>query len=141
MRFEIPAHLIPRLRAMQSNWRNKSAKAVGLEDAVRLFSDFGKDTYMTFDGRFIIDPWLDQGPLYETSDPKEAYSAFLLGAKQWEAPWLLEMLPTRPGNAPDCEVCKGRGFVRLPSSFKDAHGKPAEIVCQVCGGLGWLTST
>ncbi|HWT03724.1 MAG TPA: hypothetical protein VN256_25975 [Pyrinomonadaceae bacterium] len=135
MRIEIPAHLIPKLRAMQADWRNNVAKDVGLEDAVLLVIDLFTHTFMTFDGRFLLYDSLEDGPPLETSDPKEAYGAILLGAKRWHAPWLLELLPARPGDAPDCGVCKGKGFI---SPLKDTQGKPIEFVCHGCGGLGWI---
>lgn len=68
------------------------------------------------------------------TDPKEAWSAVIVGAEVWDFPELLRLLPTRPPNAQDCDQCKGTGWV----SWVDAVGKEGRVVCwDRCGGLGW----
>ncbi len=137
MNFEIPKHLIPKLRELQSK-QNYPDDVLKSEDAVVMTSGLGPAMYLTFDGRIIIHPYMDDESPREASDPKEAYSAIVVGAKTRGIPELLFLLPPRPNDAMDCSACQSSGWMVFG---KDMDGKPIEIVCWECGGIGWATRT
>jgi hypothetical protein len=133
-RFHIPEDLIPELRSLRVRQRDWSA-LIDAEDVVHLFYGLGPARFLAFDGRVLVDPsdW-DETDAYEVTDPKEAWSAIVVGANVWSFPDLLRLLPARPPNARDCPQCKGTGWV----SWVDAVGKAGRVVCwDRCGGLGW----
>jgi hypothetical protein len=134
-RFQIPEDLIPRLRglrARQRDWR----EVIDAEDVVHLFYGLGPARFLACDGRVLVDnfDWDDSGA-YEVTDPKEAWSAVVVGADVWRFPELLRLLPARPPDAKDCVQCKGTGWV----CWVDAEGRKGRVVCwDHCGGLGWV---
>jgi DnaJ-class molecular chaperone len=62
----------------------------------------------------------------------------VIGAKVRDTPELLSLLPPRSNDARDCAFCEGEGSGWV-SFMMDIHGKPIEMVCAECGGVGWLT--
>src|ERR1051325_3900959 len=133
MRFEIPANLIPKLRELQSE-QDYPDDVLRLEDAVVLTLGLGPAMYLTFDGRVIVHAYMEDEPPRESSDPKEAYTAIVVGADTRGAPELLSLLPPRPSDAIDCAACRGSGWIKMG---RDIYGEPAKISCWECGGLGW----
>jgi hypothetical protein len=134
-RFRIPDDMIPHLRnlrARQQPWR----ELIEAEDVVHLYYGLGPARFLTFDGRVLVDNWdWDETGAYEVSNPKEAWTAVVVGADIWDFPELLWLLPERPPDAVDCPVCDGLGYV-FPSS---PDGRQYKIVCRDrCGGLGWV---
>jgi hypothetical protein len=134
-RFELPDDLIPKLRALragQKDWR----EVIDAEDVVHLYYGLGPAMFLTFDGRVLVDSFdWDETGAFEVSDPKQAWTAVIVGAKVWNFPDLLQLLPVRQQNASDCPQCKGTGRV----SWVDAVGKEGSVVCwDRCGGLGWI---
>jgi hypothetical protein len=134
-RFHIPENLISKLRSLrarQQNWR----ELIDKEDVVHLFYGLGPARFLAFDGRILVDPYdWDETDAYEVTNPKEAWSAIVVGADIWSFPELLRLLPARPLHAIDCSQCKGTGWV----SWVDAEGKEGRVVCRDrCGGLGWV---
>jgi hypothetical protein len=137
-RFQIPADLMLILRGLQASQRDWRP-LIDAEDVVGLYYGLGPAQFLTFDGRVVVDnfDW-DETGAYEVTDPKEAWSAVVVGAKVWNVPELLRLLPIRPPNAIDCVQCKGTGWV----SWIDAKGKEGRVVCwDRCGGLGWERET
>jgi hypothetical protein len=137
-RFRIPADLIPKLRSLRARqhaWR----ELIEAEDVVHLYYGLGPALFLTFDGRVLRDNWdWDGRGAYEVSDPKEAWTAVVLGAHGFAFPELLLLLPQRPPNAVDCPVCGGAGALFGPPT---ADGKKSEhwLVCSDrCGGVGWI---
>jgi hypothetical protein len=57
-------------------------------------------------------------------------TAIAVGCERY--PWLRELLPARPANARDCQVCGGSGRISVPGNA--APG----IICDRCQALGWL---
>jgi hypothetical protein len=134
-RFHIPEDLIPKLRglrARQKDWR----EVIDAEDVVHLYYGLGPAEFLAFDGRVLVDNYdWDGTGAYKVTDPKKAWSAVVIGAKLWNFPELLQLLPIRPPDAVDCGQCQGTGWV----SLVDAEGKQGQFVCyDRCGGLGWL---
>jgi hypothetical protein len=134
-RFSIPEDLIPRLRALRARQRDWRA-LIDAEDVVHLYYGLGPALFLAFDGRVLVDPYdWDETGAYEVTDPKEAWTAVVVGADVWGFPDLLRLLPARPPGAVDCVVCKGAGWVFA----KDAEGKNLKLLCwDRCGGLGWV---
>jgi hypothetical protein len=133
-RIRIPENLIPELRHLRARQRDWST-LIEAEDVVHLFYGLGPARFLAFDGRVLVDPtdW-DDTDAYEVTDPKEAWSAIVVGAKVWGFPDLLRLLPDRPASALDCIQCKGTGWV----SWVDPVGNEGRVVCRdQCGGLGW----
>ena len=135
MRFEIPENLIPKLRELQSRQMVHPDEVLKTEDAVELYASIGPTLYLTFDGRVIVHAFLDDEPPCESSDPKDFYQMVVLGARAYLMPELLSLLPQRPPDSTDCSNCKGSGWWLF---MKDTKGKPIELACWECGGVGWI---
>jgi len=80
MRFEIPSTLIAELRRLQST-QSYPDEVLQSEGAVVLSLGLGPAMYLTFDGRIIVHPYMENLPPYEVSDSKEACCAIVVGAK------------------------------------------------------------
>ena len=135
MRFEIPSTLIAELRRLQST-QSYPDEVLQSEGAVVLSLGLGPAMYLTFDGRIIVHPYMENLPPYEVSDSKEAYCAIVVGAKNRKASWLLSLLPSRPRSGLDCAQCETNGWMNF--GIKNVDGEPIKIVCVDCGGTGWL---
>ncbi len=141
MRFSIPQELVPKLRELQAKSRQfYTDKIVESEDAVVMTLGLGDAMYLALDGRVIVDEWNypdEDTPPREAKDAKEMFTAIVIGAKRFNAPELLSLLPSRLETAVDCAACECRGWIRFGL---DVHGKPIELVCPDCGGVGWIDS-
>src|SRR5262245_53204998 len=123
-RFRIPLDMIPKLRSLrarQQDWR----ELIDAEDVVHLYYGLGPARFLTFDGRVLVDnyDWNDAGA-YEVSDPKEAWSAVVVGADVFDFPELLRLLPERPPAAVDRPSCAGAGWF----FFSSADGRQGKVV-------------
>jgi hypothetical protein len=98
-------------------------------DAFLLDPGMGPMTYLTSDGRVLLDfrSW-DGDPLRE-ADENEAIGAILVGAKKTGVTALLDLLPAAPHGARPCPECGGRRWTVV--------GGQHEIVCGRCHGRGW----
>lgn len=67
------------------------------------------------------------------SSPQEVLSALRVGVKRYQR--LALLLPARPVDAVDCELCIGSGVMQT------ADAKPQEVCCLWCQGCGWTLST
>jgi hypothetical protein len=96
----------------------------------------GAAMFLTLDGRVIVhDGFPDEAEPREANDAKEMYTAIIIGAKKRNTPELLSLLPSRPETAVNCGACESRGWRQFGV---DVHGKPVEIICWDCGGIGWI---
>lgn len=97
-------------------------------DAFLLDPGLGPMTYLTSDGRVILDMrgW-DGEPMREASED-EAITALVVGAKKCAIGELLDLIPAPPHEGQPCPMCAAtRWFV-----FGDVP-----IVCPLCRGRGW----
>jgi hypothetical protein len=102
------------------------------QPVVVLTLGLGPAFYLGLDGRVIRWGFLwDDEPPRETTDLREIASALVIGARSWDIPELLDLLPTPPANAATCPQCAGDHWVSIPTSLE-------WIVCPICNGLGWL---
>jgi hypothetical protein len=104
------------------------AKLVRAHDAVYLYGTIGSEAVLLRDGEVRL-WWSENWPASEEyserlAAPRERTASIALGARKY--PQLLELLPTRPIDAPACATCGGAGFV----------GGGDGIVCPTCDGLG-----
>ncbi len=81
-RYHIPQHLIPKLRALrarQQDW----GEPIDSEDVVHLYYGMGPAGFLALDGRVLVDPydWDEEDSPVRSDDPKEAWSAIVVGAK------------------------------------------------------------
>lgn len=133
MRFDLSRSLLARLREVQVQ-RGNSDEVTEREDAFLLDPGLGTATYLTSDGRVLIDPqdW-DGGLVYEASDD-EAITALVVGAVKMDVEELLTLIPTQPDDAQTCPSCDG---TRLIVFGADVNGKQSKFVCSICHGRGW----
>jgi len=77
------------------------------EDAFLIDPGMGRMTYITGDGRVLLDmrTW-DGEPLREATDD-EAIGALVVGAKKTSIGELLDLIPTRPPDGLQCPMCSG----------------------------------
>ena len=96
---------------------------------VLLFGTIGGAAYFRPDGTVWLH-WTARSPnepdRYEWHEAtgNERWGALVLGARRM--PELLQLLPVRGADVPDCTRCGGTGFVL------------GGVVCPDCGGLGWI---
>jgi hypothetical protein len=110
-----------------------------VEEVVWLHTDMGPSYYLTRDGRILttdaFEPDLEPR---ETSDCERS-AALVLGARNLDAPQLLELLPVRPAAASDCPRCGGSRWRRLRGGTRIGGGdQPFMIICPDCSGRGWI---
>ena len=100
-------------------------------DAFRIDSGMGPMTYLTGDGRVLLDMrgWFGESIQEATED--EAIAALVLGAEKTSIPGLLDLIPQPPPNGVPCPGCSGTRWC----SFKAIR-----IVCLLCRGRGWSTT-
>jgi hypothetical protein len=98
--------------------------------ALPLYADLGGAVLLRADGQFLELQWdkpSEQDPI-ERDEPSWKV-ALVAGAERY--PWLAELLPSRPDNAVNCEVCDGTG------RFPHAGSSRGYLFCGRCDGLGW----
>jgi hypothetical protein len=131
MRFDIDVELILALRA----WREERAAdhIERAQDAFCLYPGLGPASYLTADGRVLIDgtDW-DGEPLREATD-SEAFQTIVVGARKTRIERLLMLLPAKPPSAGLCQRCNGDRFA---AALPGHEGSPW-FVCPSCNGLGW----
>jgi hypothetical protein len=98
-------------------------------DAFLLDPGMGPMTYLTADGRILLDNrnWDGEGLEYETSMDRVA-AALVVGAKKTGIESLVDLIPKLPDGTP-CGECHGTRWFRFPEG---------EIVCPFCLGRGEL---
>ena len=139
---EIPDILRKKLeliRAEQMKRRIHLDDVMSAKEAVIITTGMGPQIYLTLDGRVII--W-DTGQLTdEPFDPREAETldevaaALTIGAKRLDLPELLDLLPSPPEDAAECQLCNGSRVYLLD---RENHDADRWIVCLWCSGKGWV---
>jgi len=105
------------------------ARAVTEAGGMLLYGTIGHEAYLRPDGSVwfhrAVD-WTNDPDTYEYRQAVriERWGALLIATKRY--PELLELLPTRSREAPDCKKCGGSGHLI------------ADVNCPECGGLGWV---
>jgi hypothetical protein len=128
-RFDIPSKLLPKLRELQKE--DYQYPITVSEDAVVMFYGMGDPLYLTFDGRVLIEDWMNDTPIREAKNLIEATTAIVAGAKTRNFPELLSILPARPQNTDGCKKCKTTGWFTPLETL-------GSFICRDCGGLGWV---
>lgn len=102
------------------------------EDAFLLDPGMGPMTYLTSDGRVLLDHRTWDGDDLRRATLDEAIASLVVGAKKTGIVALLDLIPTRPVDAETCARCEGERW----DTLLRAHGH--EVVCTVCRGRGWV---
>ncbi len=113
----------------------------------------GLPVWHTMGGSFVLMP---SGKVVSCSweyevEPADTFETrtTLLFASEW-FPSLADLKPERPSDALDCPTCKGdREFFKRKLveagdiTATEARGlsEPSPIICDKCGGLGWIERT
>jgi hypothetical protein len=131
MRFVLSSSLLRELQA----WR-ASRPLDGVErahDAFCLDPGLGPASFLTADGRVLVDGtcW-DDTPIKEASEA-EAFASIVVGARKMGIDKLLDLLPRQPDGAPTCARCNG-------SRYASAAPELPQVVCPDCHGLGWTAA-
>jgi hypothetical protein len=100
-------------------------------DAFLLDPGMGPMTYLTADGRILVDARTWEGDAITEATEDEAIGALVIGAEKTGLLALLALLPPAPVEAATCPRCKG--------SRRAALGPLPNLLCLVCGGRGWAT--
>ncbi|QEL14212.1 hypothetical protein PX52LOC_01082 [Limnoglobus roseus] len=135
MRFQIPHTLLAQLRAVQSA-RGYSDDVTVSEDAFLLDPGFGPASYLTADGRVLLDTREWSGEPVREATPDEAVCVIVVGAKKTGIAGLFELLPPRPFGAATCDRCLGNRFWSFGTDA--GTGRAKTIVCPTCAGHGWV---
>ncbi len=100
------------------------------QDAFLLDPGMGPMTYITSDGRVLLDmrTW-DGEPMREATDD-EAITALVVGAEKTSISELMGLIPTPPLDGLQCPMCMGTHWF----AFGDIR-----LVCPLCRGRGWAT--
>lgn len=103
-------------------------------DAFLLDPGMGPMTYLTSDGRVLLDfrTW-DGAELREASGLDEEIASVVVGAKKTGISDLLSLLPAVPAEGADCPKCGGERWAEL------APGDGLALICILCNGRGWAT--
>jgi len=122
----------PSLRAMLEARRRDGGDEVEREsDAFLLDPGLGPASYLTGDGRVLIDGRDWDGDAIREATDDEATTAIVVGAKKTGVAELLALLPPRPSGAVPCATCSGGRWAKVHPSAD------LTIVCPTCGGRGW----
>ena len=120
--------------------RPESAQWLREAGGMLLFSTIGGEAYLRPDGTvwyyWAVD-WANDPDNYEWREAhgNERWVALVLGSRR--LPELGRLLPSRPGNTPDCQRCQGCGEILVT---KQADGSNRGIACPDCGALGWVAT-
>ena len=124
----LPAHISERIREAVAGGGlgtsiDEEARGHG---AIALMGTIGSIWMLRPDGT-LWDVDADWGKPLTPLSEECRIMAVVWGAERF--PWLAELLPSRPSNAPDCSDCKGSG-----------HVGDLSVLCPQCEGLGWTPS-
>lgn len=122
---------VERVAAQSVDGMNQRQDAVETEqDAFLLDPGMGPMTYITADGRILLDmhTW-DGAPLREATDD-EAIVTLVAGAEKTSIGELLDLIPEGPPDGLQCPMCAGTRWF----TFGELR-----LVCRLCHGRGWAT--
>ncbi|MGE0487881.1 MAG: hypothetical protein AB7S38_01570 [Vulcanimicrobiota bacterium] len=122
----ISAELFDKIKLWQLE---KNILAENAGDAIVLTSGIGLVSYLTRDGRVLVegDGIVDSSPL-EDAEPDEASTFLVHAARFLELPELLQLVEPAPPAADDCDICQGTRW----------SPRNKNVVCFRCHGKGWL---
>lgn len=100
-------------------------------DAFLLDPGMGPMTYLTADGRVLLDRRTWDGDDVVEADDDEAISSLVVGAEKTGISALLTLIPPPVDGATTCPHCGGRRRAAL--------GPIRELICVLCRGRGWAT--
>ena len=135
MRVSLKPSMIQRLEELRPT---SGRDAVEQEhDAFMLFGGMGTCLYIRRDGTLLVgaDEFWGE-PETRVASQDEACKALVIGARRYEMPGLLDLLPPRPDQAVECSHCRGLRW----ASFRTVDGGCAEIVCPTCSGSDWAAN-
>lgn len=103
-------------------------------DAFLLDPGMGPMTYLTSDGRVLLDfrTW-DGAELREASSLDEEITSVVVGAKKTGIAALLSLLPDAPPEGVNCPKCDGKRLCEI------VPGDEFRQICILCNGRGWAT--
>jgi len=105
-------------------------------DAFLLDPGLGPGQYLSSDGRIL---WDDDG-WSVAATRRDAFAAILCGVWKTKIERLRELLPPRPDDAVDCEMCGSTGEYNAGGLMRDVNGNVISIICPTCAGLGWISA-
>lgn len=104
------------------------------EDAFLLDPGMGPMTYLTADGRVLVDHRTWFGDAVHEASLDDAIPILVVGARKTGLPKLLQLIPACPEGGLPCTQCDSERW-DIPAR---EHG--LEHVCGVCRGRGWVPS-
>src|SRR5688572_9795464 len=102
-------------------------------DAFLLDADMGPLSYLTADGRVLVDGRTWDGEALREAADGEAIGTLTLAAKKTGIDALLDLIPKMPKKGSTCPVCSGSRWAEPMPGF--GH----KMVCVLCLGRGWVT--
>jgi hypothetical protein len=99
------------------------------QTAIGVLSDFSTATYLTPDGRVLMED--DDQPLHETHDPYLLHATLIKAAERFHLPLLRTFVPPCPPEGLVCPTCQGTQRMIV-------GGQPLNIFCHPCQARGWV---
>jgi hypothetical protein len=99
-------------------------------DAFLLDPGMGPMTYLTTDGRVLLDMRGWDGDGIVEAEGHDVNAALLVGAKKTGIAQLLELIPKAPPGSRTCPVCAGKRLAPF--------GPKLEFPCRECSARGWI---
>ena len=137
MRFTLSEELLRKLRAHRASQAHTD-DALREEDAFLLDAGLGPCSYLTTDGRVLVDcsAWDENDAALREATDDEATCALVVGAKKTGIADLLTLVPAPPHSSVSCPRCDGE---RWMDYGRDVRGQVIRVVCPDCSGRGWKT--
>ena len=99
--------------------------------------DMGGVWALTTSGRIVSYLHDEPDSLNEVRDPLDRTYALVRASHRYTD--LSSLKPDRPGNAIECDTCRGSGKFRIEDHFPDEEGAETcpDLDCGRCGAIGW----
>lgn len=104
-------------------------------DAFLIDPGMGPMTYLTADGRVLLDFRSWDGDEVREATEDEAIMALVVGAKKTGVPQLLDLIPPSPNGGSECPMCHGTRWAEPVPNFGST------TVCITCSGRGWTAAS
>jgi hypothetical protein len=127
MGFDFPPTLRQHLLTMMAN--PSGYRVLPHHTALSVLSDFSMVTYLTADGRVLMED--DDQPLHETHDPYLLHATLIKAAERFHLPRLRTFVPACPPKGVVCPTCQGTHRLII-------DGQPLNIFCFPCQARGWI---